>query len=69
MRFATLSYIAFTELNKFLDLISATDLFRIVFEKGSPSSTKSSPRITDSSVTLFPLILILQLRLFHPLKH
>ena len=57
-----------TVLNRFLDLISDTDFSNTVLEKGSPSSNKSSPLITDSSVTLLPLILILSTNTFSPSK-
>ena len=57
-----------TLLNIFLALIFEIDLSKLKLVKGSPSSNKSSPRITDSFVTLFPVILILSTRIFSPSK-
>ena len=56
----------FTSLNIRLDLISAIDLSKFNFEKGSPSSTISSLRITSSLVTEFPVMFILSTVVFSP---
>ena len=54
----------FTSLNIFLDLIFAIDFSKLILVNGSPSSNKSSPLITSSFVTVFPLTLTLSTNFF-----
>ena len=56
----------FTDLKMFLDFKLANDLSRFIFVKGSPSSSRISPLMTVSFVTLFPKILILSTKFFSP---
>ena len=58
----------FTSANILLDLILEIDFFRFKSVNGSPSSNKSSPRMTDSFVILFPEMFIRSTRTFSDSK-